>query len=200
MYHSLSIVPVVADFTRHFSLPAAAAAHPRVGFFPGSTIGNFDRDGAVRFLRSVRQVLGDDAVLLVGVDLVKDPSILTAAYDDSGGVTARFNRNALLRINRELRGNFDVEAFSHLALWNAAHCRMEMYLVSRKDQIVSAAGHTFAFRAGEPLHTENSHKFTVETFTSLAADGGWSVSKTWLSEAPQVALFSLEPTQQRGSR
>jgi uncharacterized SAM-dependent methyltransferase len=115
-------------------------------------------------------------------------------------VTARFNRNALLRINRELRGNFDVEAFSHLALWNAAHCRMEMYLVSRKDQIVSAAGHTFAFRAGEPLHTENSHKFTVETFTSLAADGGWSVSKTWLSEAPQVALFRLEPTQRRGNR
>ncbi len=199
-YPALNIVPVVADFTRLFSLPAAAVAHPRVGFFPGSTIGNFDRDGAVRFLRSVRQVLGDDAVLLVGVDLVKDPSILTAAYDDSGGVTARFNRNALLRINRELRGNFDVEAFSHLALWNAAHCRMEMYLVSRKDQIVSAAGHTFAFRAGEPLHTENSHKFTVETFTSLAADGGWSVSKTWLSEAPQVALFRLEPTQQRGNR
>jgi dimethylhistidine N-methyltransferase len=194
-YPQLSIAPVVADFTEHFHLPPAADGRPRVGFFPGSTIGNFDRDGVVRFLRSARQVLGGQAALLVGVDLVKDAPTLTAAYDDSRGVTARFNKNLLLRINRELGGDFDPEAFDHLALWNAAHSCMEMHLVSRKDQIVNAAGHAFAFRSGERLHTENSHKFTVDVFARLAAEAGWSVSDTWISDAPQVALFRLEPKQ-----
>jgi dimethylhistidine N-methyltransferase len=196
-YPQLSIAPVVADFTGHFRLPPAADGRPRVGFFPGSTIGNFDRDGAVQFLGSVREVLGDRAALLVGADLVKDAATLTAAYDDSHGVTARFNKNLLIRINSELGGDFDAEAFDHLALWNAAHSRMEMYLVSRKDQIVNAAGHTFAFRSGEPLHTENSHKFTVDMFARLAAEAGWSVSNTWISDAPQVALFLLEPAPRR---
>ena len=192
-YPQLSLAPVVADFTGHFRLPRAADGRPRVGFFPGSTIGNFDRDGAVRFLRSVRQVLGIHATLLVGVDLIKDPATLVAAYDDSLGVTARFNKNLLTRINRELDGDFEPLAFDHLALWNAAHNRIEMYLVSRKDQIVNAAGNTFAFRRGERLHTENSHKFTVETFARLAAEAGWSANKTWISDAPRVALFRLEP-------
>jgi dimethylhistidine N-methyltransferase len=192
-YPQLSIAPVVADFTGHFRLPSAADGCAKVGFFPGSTIGNFDRDSAVRFLRSVRQVLGIHATLLVGVDLIKDPSTLTAAYDDSRGVTARFNKNLLTRINRELGGDFEPNAFDHLALWNAEHGRMEMHLVSRKDQIVNAAGQSFAFRRGESLHTENSHKFTVDTFSRLAAEAGWSVNKSWISDAPQVALFRLEP-------
>jgi dimethylhistidine N-methyltransferase len=192
-YPHLSIAPVIADFTGHFRLPSAADGFPRVGFFPGSTIGNFDRDGAVRFLRSVRQVLGVHAALLVGVDLIKDPATLTGAYDDSNGVTARFNKNLLTRINRELGGDFEPSAFDHLALWNAAHSRMEMHLVSRKDQIVNAAGHSFAFRRGERLHTENSHKFTVDMFARLAAEAGWTVDKTWISDAPQVALFRLVP-------
>ncbi len=192
-YPQLSIDPVVADFTGHFQLPAAAEGRPKVGFFPGSTIGNFDRDGAVRFLRSARQVLGDQAAMLVGVDLVKDEATLRAAYDDSQGVTARFNKNLLIRINRELGGNFDPEAFDHLALWNPVHSRMEMHLVSRKDQIVNAAGHTFAFRGGERLHTENSHKFTTDSFAQLAARGGWSVANTWISDEPRVAMFRLEP-------
>jgi dimethylhistidine N-methyltransferase len=190
-YPQLSIAPVVADFTGHFRLPTAADGRPRVGFFPGSTIGNFDRAGAAQFLRSVRQVLGERAALLVGVDLVKDAATLTAAYDDAHGVTAQFNKNLLLRINRELGGDFDPEAFDHLALWNAAHSCMEMHLVSRKDQIVNAAGHTFAFRSGERLHTESSHKFTVDVFARLATEAGWSVSNTWISDAPQVALFRL---------
>jgi dimethylhistidine N-methyltransferase len=194
-YPQLCIAPVVADFTGHFRLPSAADGCSRVGFFLGSTIGNFDRDGAVRFLRSVRQVLGIHATLLVGVDLIKDPSTLTAAYDDSRGVTARFNKNLLARINRELGGDFEPNAFDHLALWNAEHGRMEMHLVSRKDQIVNAAGQSFAFRRGESLHTENSHKFTVDTFSRLAAEAGWSVNKNWISDAPQVALFRLEPAQ-----
>jgi dimethylhistidine N-methyltransferase len=191
-YPQLSIAPVVADFTGHFRLPAAADGRPRVGFFPGSTIGNFDKDDAVRILQSVRQVLGDQAALLVGADLVKDEATLTAAYNDSHGVTARFNKNLLVRINRELGGDFDADTFDHLALWNAAHGRMEMHLVSRKDQIVNAAGHTFAFRSGERLHTENSHKFTVDSFAQLAARAGWSVANTWISDEPRVAIFCLE--------
>jgi dimethylhistidine N-methyltransferase len=191
-YPQLCVAPLVADFTGHFRLPAAADGRPRIGFFPGSTIGNFDRDGAVRFLRSVRLGLGMHAALLVGVDLIKDPSTLVAAYDDSLGVTARFNKNLLTRINRELGGDFDLDAFDHLALWNAEHSRVEMHLVSRKDQIVNAAGNTFAFRKGERLHTENSHKFSVAMFTGLAAEAGWSADKIWISDAPQVALLRLE--------
>ncbi len=192
-YPRLTVAPVVADFTGHFRLPTAAAGRPRIGFFPGSTIGNFDGDDAVRFLRSARQVLGVHATLLVGVDLIKDAATLTAAYDDSRGLTARFNKNLLTRINRELGGDFDTGAFDHLAAWNAAHNRIEMYLVSRKDQIVNAAGHTFAFKRGERLHTENSHKFTVAMFARLAAEAGWSANKTWISDAPQVGLIRLEP-------
>jgi dimethylhistidine N-methyltransferase len=193
-YPKLSVAPVVADFTGHIRLPCRTDGRPRVGFFPGSTIGNFDRDGAVRFLRTVRQVLGIHATLLVGVDLIKDPATLVAAYDDSLGVTARFNKNLLTRINRELDGDFEPLAFDHLALWNAAYSRMEMHLVSRKDQIVNAAGNTFAFRRGERLHTENSHKFTVEMFAQLAAQAGWFVNKTWISDVPRVALFRLKPS------
>jgi dimethylhistidine N-methyltransferase len=192
-YPQLSIAPVIADFTGHFRLPTAAVRRTRIGFFPGSTIGNFDRHGAVLFLRSARRILGAQAALLVGVDLIKDASTLIAAYDDSRGVTAQFNKNLLLRINRELGGDFDPDAFDHLALWNAADSRIEMHLVSRKDQIVNAAGHTFAFRSGEHLHTENSHKFTVDMFAQLAAEAGWSASKIWISDAPQVALFRLAP-------
>lgn len=192
-YPRLSIAPVVADFTGHFRLPSAAVRCTRIGFFPGSTLGNFDRQGAVQFLRSARQILGAQATLLVGVDLIKDVSTLVAAYDDSNGVTAQFNKNLLLRINRELGGDFDPEAFDHLALWNAADSRIEMHLVSRKDQIVNAAGQTFAFGSGEHLHTENSHKFTVDMFSQLAAEAGWSANKTWISDAPRVALFRLDP-------
>jgi dimethylhistidine N-methyltransferase len=192
-YPQLSVAPVVADFTGHFRLPTAADGRTRIGFFPGSTIGNFNRDDAVSFLRSVRQVLGVRSALLVGVDLIKDPSTLIAAYDDARGVTARFNKNLLARINRELGGDFDLDAFDHLAWWNEAHNRMEMHLVSRKDQIVSAAGRTFAFRKGERLHTENSHKFSVAMFARLAAEAGWFAKKIWMNDAPQVALFRLEP-------
>jgi dimethylhistidine N-methyltransferase len=199
-YPQLSIASVAADFTGHFRLPAAVDGRPRVGFFLGSTISNFDRDGAVRFLRSARQILGDQAILLVGVDLVKDEATLSAAYDDSHGVTARFNKNLLMRINRELGGDFNPEAFDHLTLWNAAQSRMEMHLVSRKDQIVNAAGHTFAFKSGERLHTENSHKFTVDMFARLIAEADWSVSNSWISDAPQVALFCLEPAMGESSR
>jgi dimethylhistidine N-methyltransferase len=193
-YPRLIITPVLADFAGLFRLPAVTERRSKIGFFPGSTIGNFDQDEAVRFLSSVRQILGDRAALLVGVDLVKEEATLAAAYDDSQGVTARFNKNLLARINRELNGDFDLDAFDHLALWSAAHSRVEMHLVSRKDQIVNAAGHTFAFRSGERLHTENSYKFTVDSFAQLAARAGWSVSDAWISGSPRVAMFRLVPS------
>ena len=123
--------------------------------------------------------------------LVKDIATLEAAYDDAAGVTARFNKNLLTRMDRELDADFDEQAFDHLALWNPDYERIEMHLVSRKAQQVRVAGRTFAFKAGEQLHTENSHKFTVQSFTELAAAAGWEVSDQWIGEAPQVALFCL---------
>jgi dimethylhistidine N-methyltransferase len=191
-YKQLKVAPLIDDFSRALRLPAEAAGHTCVGFFPGSTIGNFTHDQTVKFLRSAHALLGDKAHLIVGVDLVKDTEILVAAYDDAEGVTARFNKNLLTRINRELDGDFNVDAFDHLALWNDTEERMEMHLVSRGEQVVKVAGHTFHFSDGERLHTENSHKFTVESFTKLAARAGWSVSGYWVSETPQVALFSLK--------
>jgi dimethylhistidine N-methyltransferase len=192
-YPELLIVPVAEDFTDAIRLPAAVHVGVKVGFFPGSTIGNFTQTEALRFLRSAKQLLGDDSVLLIGADLVKDETMLVAAYDDIEGITARFNKNLLTRINRELDGDFDLDAFDHLALWNAELARMEMHLVSRADQIVNAAMHTFAFKAGERLHTENSHKFTIQSFADLAAQAGWSVSREWISTSPQFAIFSLTP-------
>ncbi|TDV63411.1 ergothioneine biosynthesis protein EgtB [Pseudomonas sp. LP_7_YM] len=191
-YPNLVVAPQVDDFTRVLTLPEQAKGHTRVGFFPGSTIGNFTQDEAAQFLRSAHQVLGKNAQFIVGVDMVKQAHTLVAAYDDAEGVTARFNKNLLTRINRELGANFNVDAFSHLALWNAEQARMEMHLVSQVEQVVDVAGNRFHFAAGERLHTENSHKFTVQSFTELAARAGWSVSQCWVSEAPEVALFRLQ--------
>lgn len=191
-YRALIVAPQVDDFTRVLTLPEQANGHTRVGFFPGSTIGNFTHEQAVDFLHAAHDVLGHNAHFIVGVDLVKDAATLVAAYDDAQGVTARFNKNLLTRINRELTGNFNIDAFEHKAVWNAEQACMEMHLVSQIEQVVKVAGHSFHFAAGESLHTENSHKFTVESFTSLAARAGWTVSEHWISESPEVALFRLQ--------
>ncbi|MGY4496004.1 ergothioneine biosynthesis protein EgtB [Pseudomonas sp. TE3610] len=190
-YPHLEIAPQVDDFTRALHLPDAVKGRPRVGFFPGSTIGNFTRPQAVQFLRSAHTLLGRNAWFIVGVDMVKEPALLEAAYDDAQGVTAAFNLNLLKRMNRELDGNFVLDDFRHLALWNAELQRMEMHLVSQREQVVQVAGQAFHFAEGERLHTENSHKFTVESFTEMAGLGGWRVCHQWISEAPQVALFCL---------
>ncbi len=190
-YPALPVIPLAGDFTTQLALPPVTEDRPKVGFFPGSTIGNFTHEQAVQFLRSVRTLMGDGASLVIGADMVKDEATLVAAYDDAQGVTARFNKNLLVRINRELGGNFDLESFDHRAVWNDEHKRMEMHLVSRTDQLVNAAGHTFAFMAGESLHTENSHKFTAQSFAGLAAQAGWTVIRQWLSDEPQFAVFSL---------
>ena len=188
----LAITAIAADF----QAPAlqrliAAQRGRRVLFFPGSTIGNFDRDGARAFLESARRLLGEGAAFLVGIDLVKPVDALTAAYDDAQGVTAAFNLNLLTRINRELGADFDLSAFRHRAVWNPLESRIEMHLESLKDQSVHVAGRRFHFRVGETLHTENSHKFTPEAFARLAADAGWTLEETWISGEPTFAIVLL---------
>ena len=190
-YPYLSVTPVVGDFSAEVELPTTLKGRPLVGFFPGSTIGNFTHAEATAFLRTVRKMLGGGARLILGADMVKDEATLVAAYDDAAGVTARFNKNLLFRINRELGGNFDVDAFDHLAVWNPDHERMEMHLVSKTDQIVKAAGHAFAFKAGERFHTENSHKFTLASLGRLTTDSGWRIDGRWISPAPEFGIFSL---------
>lgn len=190
-YPGLAVYPVVADFTRAIDVPEAVAGRPIVAFFPGSTIGNFTADEAIALLRSVRERLGPEAHFIVGADQVKSVETLIAAYDDAEGVTAAFNRNVLVRINRELGGDFDPQAFAHEARWNADRERIEMHLVSRVAQQVSVAGQRFAFAAGESIHTENSHKFTPASFARLAEAGGWRIDRQWISPDPAFGVFAL---------
>ncbi len=187
-YPTLRIAPIAADFTQAFALPADLGEVPRAGFFPGSTIGNFEPKEAIRLLHQFGAVLGEGATLVVGVDLVKDARILEAAYDDAAGVTAAFNLNLLTRINGDLTGTFDVGAFHHRALFNRTASRIEMHLVSRVDQTVTVAGRAFAFAEGESIHTENSYKYTIDGFRALAAQAGWSAGTVWTD--PE-ALFSV---------
>jgi L-histidine Nalpha-methyltransferase len=169
----LVVHPLVEDFTKPFSLPPEFAALTRVGFFPGSTIGNFEPEEAAHFLRHIGAMLGRGSLLVVGFDLVKDEQTLYRAYNDAEGVTARFNLNLLARINRELGADFDLAAFKHEAFFNRARSRIEMHLVSTKRQSVRVDGASFDFRAGETIHTENSYKYTVESFQALARGAGW---------------------------
>ena len=159
-YPRLTVLPVEADFTKPFQLPRGIASMPRVGFFPGSTIGNFEPHMAAAFLSHAAERLGAGATLIIGFDLVKDVGVLNAAYNDAAGVTARFNLNLLTRINRELGGNFDLDGFCHQAFYNTERHRIEMHLASRDRQRVRVAGRWFEFRGGETIHTENSYKYT----------------------------------------
>jgi dimethylhistidine N-methyltransferase len=190
-YPDLLVAPLLEDFTRAISLPLEAQGRPVTGFFPGSTIGNFTPDEAQTFLARARELLGAGARFLVGIDVVKSPEVLVAAYDDAQGVTAAFNKNLLARINRELGADFDLAAFRHRAVWNAAASRIEMHLESLKDQQVRAAGRAFRFAKGETLHTENSAKFTVAGFAELAKKAGWTLEASWLSDEPAFAVVSL---------
>jgi dimethylhistidine N-methyltransferase len=177
---ALNIVPVVADICLPFELPDIAAKAPsRAGFFPGSTIGNFEPHEAATFLRNAHKVLGTGATLIIGADLIKAPEILNAAYNDSQGVTAKFNRNMLVRMNRELGANFKPETFEHHAFYNRERNRVEMHLASRKRQKVRVAGDTIEFRAGEAIHTENSYKYSIESLGALARGVGWNPVKAW---------------------
>lgn len=178
-YPRLAIHPVAADFSKPFSLPQDVQGMPKTGFFPGSTIGNFEPHETAAFLQHARTVLGAGAFLIVGVDLVKDAATLNKAYNDAAGITARFNLNLLRRINRELQGRFDLRAFSHHAFFNPERSRIEMHLASVKSQTVAVAGRSFAFRAGERIHTENSYKYSLASFASLARGCGWIAHTSW---------------------
>jgi len=176
---AVRVRPVVADFGGPFRLPLNEGGAPLLGFFPGSTIGNFTAPEAVALLRRFRLALGRGARLLLGADLVKDRRILEAAYDDAAGVTAAFNLNLLRRLNRELGADFDLSAFRHRALWNAAEERVEMHLVARRDQVVRFGGSAFRFAAGESIHTENSHKYRPERLRALTREAGWTEEARW---------------------
>jgi dimethylhistidine N-methyltransferase len=190
-FPGLAVYPVAADFTAPFTLPDAVAAMPKVGFFPGSTLGNFEPHEACAFLRSARDILGRNARMIIGVDLEKDERVLYQAYNDKAGVTARFNLNLLHRINRELGGNFDVSAFTHRAIYNRERHRVEMYLISRKTQTVRVLGRTFSFRADESIHTENSYKYSPERFAALARGSGWIPSDRWSDAADMFSVHAL---------
>jgi dimethylhistidine N-methyltransferase len=190
-FPTLAVYPVAADFTAPFALPAEITGMPKVGFFPGSTIGNFEPHEACRFLRSARDILGKGAQMIIGVDLEKDERVLHDAYNDASGVTARFNLNVLVRMNRELGGNFDLSAFTHRAIYNRERHRIEMHLISRKTQTVRMLGTSFSFRAGESIHTESSYKYSVERFAALARGSGWKVRESWTDENKMFSVHAL---------
>ena len=181
---------VCADYTQQLDLPSleGGRVRKRLVFFPGSTIGNFSVQEAHAFLVNARKVAGPGGAMLVGVDLKKDVALLHAAYNDAEGVTAAFNLNVLRRINDELGGDFDLAAFSHRAFYNAAAGRIEMHLESARRQTVRIGSRTFAFAAGETIHTENSYKYAVEEFQSLARDAGFVAEHCWVDPD---RLFSI---------
>ncbi|HEX7892369.1 MAG TPA: L-histidine N(alpha)-methyltransferase [Ramlibacter sp.] len=186
-FTGLDVQPLVADYTQAMELPAAAGPGRRIGFFPGSTIGNFTPEEALHFLQGAARMLRGGALVL-GADLVKDPHVLHAAYNDAQGVTAAFNLNLLVRANRELGANFQPARFAHYAFYNAPLQRIEMHLVSRERQDVTLAGERFTFEEGEALHTENSYKFTIEGLRALAVRAGFRPGPVWTDPA---RLFSV---------
>jgi L-histidine Nalpha-methyltransferase len=194
-FPQLKVLPVTADICFPFELPAEAKAAPaRVGFFPGSTIGNFEPHEAAAFLRNAARILGPGSTLIIGADLIKDADILNAAYNDKSGVTAKFNLNLLVRINRELRGNFKLDCFEHHAFYNRERHRIEMHLASLKRQKVKVAGEYFDFRAGETVHTENSYKFSVESLGALARGVGWQPAGVWTDKRKYFSIQAYRLT------
>jgi len=192
-YPGLEVLPVCADFTRDFELPQPARKpRRRAVYFPGSTIGNFTTERAVEILEGGAKLCGPGAGLLVGVDLKKDRETLERAYDDSEGVTAAFNRNVLVRMNRELNSNFDIERFRHRAVWREDEGRVEMHLVSEVEQVVRLNGESIRFEAGESICTEHSHKYTLPGFAELAERAGLAVRQIWTDESAHFSVQYLE--------
>ena len=191
-YPDIEVLPVCADFTRPLGLPACRkAAARRVVYFPGSTLGNFTPEAALVLLRQTAGLCGRGGGLLLGIDLRKDPRVIEAAYNDRRGVTAAFNRNILVRINRELGADFDVEQFAHRAFFNAAQGRIEMHLVSRRDQVVRLAGMPFFFAKGESIHTESSYKYTFLALADLAVASGFATARVWEDERQYFCVVYL---------
>ncbi|GAA4041277.1 L-histidine N(alpha)-methyltransferase [Parerythrobacter jejuensis] len=188
----LPVHPVEADFMRRVELPDAIASMPNLGFFPGSTIGNMVPRTATDLLRTMRETLGEGSKLLIGMDLVKEPTVLEAAYDDAKGVTAEFNLNLARRINRELAGSIPVDQLRHEARWNDDFARIEMHLVAQSALSFEVAGQTFVMAHGETIHTENSHKFTRRSSSTLLLAGGWTPVARWLDSGEQFSLILAE--------
>jgi dimethylhistidine N-methyltransferase len=196
-FPALPVHPVEADFMRKVELPGEIARMPKLGFFPGSTIGNMIPATAVDLLRSMRATLGEGAQLLIGMDLIKDVAVLEAAYDDAAGVTAEFNLNLARRINRELDGTLPLDKLRHSAPWNDTYARIEMHLVATEDIAFEVSGRRFAMRAGEAIHTENSHKFDDRSQALLLLAGGWTPRRRWTDEAERFSLILAEATPPR---
>ncbi|MBK1612611.1 L-histidine N(alpha)-methyltransferase [Rubrivivax gelatinosus] len=189
-YPGLAVEPLAGDFTRDLVLPLAAGR--RIGFFPGSSIGNFEPEAAQALLARFRQWLGGGA-LLIGVDLFKEPAELHAAYNDAQGVTAAFNLNLLARANRELGADIDLGGWAHAAFYHPPLRRIEMHLVSRRRQVLQVGGERFEFDEGDSLHTENSYKYGVEGFRALARRAGFEPGPVWTDAARRFSLHWLEP-------
>lgn len=206
-FPEVPVHPVEADFMRRVELPSAIASAAKLGFFPGSTIGNMVPRTAVDLLRSIRDTLGegwdgmsaDAPLLLIGMDLVKAPAVLLAAYDDAAGVTARFNLNLAERIKRELDSDIPVDALRHRAVWNDTDARIEMHLVATRAIAFRVGGRSFAMADGETIHTENSHKFTRRSANLLLQAGGWTPVQRWLDEAESFSLILARASEQRGA-
>lgn len=188
-FSNVDVNAIAGDFTKPIAL--AACDITRVGFFPGSTIGNFTPTDAREFLCNARLSLGEDAYFLIGVDTKKSPETLHRAYNDASGVTAKFNLNILQRINQELDADFELQKFEHYAYYNASQGRIEMHLVSLDDQRYCINDAVIEFSRGESIHTENSYKYTPHEFRQLAARAGWHCLKTWLAEDDMFAMYLL---------
>lgn len=192
-YPRLEVLPVCADFTQGFTVPPSRRPPSRVVvFFPGSTLGNFDAAEAIRLLELMRRAAGAGGGLLVGVDLAKDPAVLERAYNDAAGVTAAFNLNLLVRLNRELAADFDPGSFRHEAVWMPVESRIEMHLVSARRQSVHLAGESVEFAAGERLVTEHCHKYSAESFASQARTAGWTPRRSWRDARGYFSVQYLE--------
>ena len=200
-FPDVSVHPVEADFMREVSLPQEVAGMKKLGFFPGSTIGNMVPRTAVDLLRSMRATLGADdgelPLLLIGMDLVKDPAVLEAAYDDARGVTGEFNLNLARRINRELGGTIPIDALRHKAPWNDDFARVEMHLEATQDIAFKVSGQDFSMKKGETIHTENSHKFTSRSANTLLLAGGWTPLQRWTDSGERFSLILAQATEKR---
>lgn len=193
-FPEITIQALQADYTHSIDLPDALPEGRKVVFFPGSTIGNFKRDTVDRFLNVVADIVGSNGAFLIGADLKKDIDVLLAAYNDSKGITAEFNKNILRHINRELGTDFNPDLFDHKAIWNEEESRIEMHLICREAHEVEVAGTTVSFRKGESIHTENSHKYTLAEFSEIVSPW-FDVKKVWTDEKDWFSLQYLEPKQ-----
>lgn len=198
-FTGLPVHPVEADFMKPVRLPEEVADLPKLGFFPGSTIGNMVARTAVDLLRSMRATLGGDSLLLIGMDLIKDRAVLEAAYDDARGITAEFNLNLARRINRELGGTIPLDKLRHVALWNDTYARIEMHLRAEEPIEFEVAGRRFALAEGETIHTENSHKFDRRSQYTLLLAGGWTPVERWLDSEERFSLILAEATRPRNA-